>query len=162
MTEDHKRGLLDIIIENSVFLAQDPHGNYVVQHVLRIHNPFVNRRICHKLQEFYVRLSMQKSGSHVVETCAKSGGIVYVVNDLVQSDKLVEVAKNQFGNYVIQTVLKATKSSYPGLNLRLEIALQPHLAELQYHPNGRNVYNLIKEGIINPFNGIKQVYWQYC
>ncbi|XP_042503609.1 putative pumilio homolog 8, chloroplastic [Macadamia integrifolia] len=84
MIEDHKRELLDIIKENSVFLAQDPYRNYVVQHVLRIHYPGVNGRICHKLQEFYVRLSMQKSGSHVVETCAISGGIVYVVNDLVQ------------------------------------------------------------------------------
>ncbi|KAJ4966021.1 hypothetical protein NE237_017870 [Protea cynaroides] len=143
-TGAHRRELLNIIIDSSIFLAQEPYGNYVMQHVLNMHNPVVNSHICHKLQEVYIRLSMQKAGSHVVEACAKFGEIKCVVNGLVQSDKLVQVAKNPFGNYVIQTVIKATKNSYPEYYRSLEFALDPHLEELQYHPNGRNVYNLIK------------------
>ncbi|KAM7251770.1 hypothetical protein ACFE04_023653 [Oxalis oulophora] len=98
--------ILRLISENSVFLAQDPFGNYVLQKVIDLHAPVFTELICNRLQGHYVRLSLQKTGSRVVERCICSPGRDYVLEELAHSTTLIRLATDQHGNYVLQTALK--------------------------------------------------------
>ncbi|XP_010266740.1 PREDICTED: pumilio homolog 12-like isoform X2 [Nelumbo nucifera] len=104
--DPHRKQLINMISVNAVQLSQDPFGNYVVQRVLALQNPEFTKIICYQLQGYYVLLSMQKCGSHVVEKCLKSPWISNIVNEFLANDKLVQLARDPFGNYVIQTALK--------------------------------------------------------
>ncbi|GKV18767.1 hypothetical protein SLEP1_g29105 [Rubroshorea leprosula] len=42
--------LLQLITESSVFLSQDPFGNFVVQHVLELEIPTFTKEICSQLR----------------------------------------------------------------------------------------------------------------
>ena len=81
----------------------------MIQHILDLQHPVFTKKICSRLQGYYVRLSFQKSGSHVVEKCLNSSDKGFAVVDLVDSKRLAQVAHDQFGNYVIQTALKVTQ-----------------------------------------------------
>ncbi|CAK7323281.1 unnamed protein product [Dovyalis caffra] len=127
---DYKNTLLREICSEAVYLSQDPLGNYVVKNVLDLQSPWCTEAICSKLRGHYVRLSMQKCGSHVVEECLKSTEMRYPLMDLITSNQLLEVAKNKFGNYVIQTALTITKSANSPFHEQLLRRLQLHSHEL--------------------------------
>ncbi|KDP25123.1 hypothetical protein JCGZ_22658 [Jatropha curcas] len=146
----HRQHLLELISNNAVFLSHDPSGNHVVQKVLGLENPFFTEIIGNLLRGHYARLSLQKWGSHVVEKCLKSPAMSYAVEDLLSSssNQLLQVARDQFGNYVIQRALKVTKELNFPLHLELLRSLQPHLETLRYG-YGRSIFNLIASGIPN-------------
>ncbi|KAI3854821.1 hypothetical protein MKX03_004214 [Papaver bracteatum] len=126
-----KTQLLSIIIDQTVFLSAHAYGNFVVQHVLERH-PNTANLICNELRGHLFRLSKDKYGSNVVEKCVESNATDVVVSQL-QSDciQLVQLAQDKFGNY--------------GKALRqLVDVLCKCSGELENHPNGRNVYNLVK------------------
>jgi hypothetical protein len=84
--------------------------NYVLQHVLGLHDPVCTESICFLLRGKYVLLSSQKGGSHVVEKCLNSPWMDYAIQDFINcDDRLWQLARDRYGNYVIQTALKATK-----------------------------------------------------
>ncbi|XP_026432062.1 putative pumilio homolog 16 [Papaver somniferum] len=138
-----KTQLLSIIIGEAVFLSAHNYGNFVVQHVLERH-PYTASLISNELisKKYLFPLSKNKYGSNVVEKCIESNATDVVVSQLLSDCKqLVELAQDKFGNYVIQKALKLTK----GKALRqLVDVLQKCSSELENHPTGRNVYNLIK------------------
>ncbi|KAI3930921.1 hypothetical protein MKW92_005933 [Papaver armeniacum] len=136
-----KSQLLSIIIGEAVYLSEHNYGNFVVQHVLERH-PNTANLICNELRGHLFRLSHDKYGSNVVEKCIESNATDVVVSQLLSDCKqLVELAQDKFGNYVIQKALKLSK----GKALRqLVDVLCKCSGELENHPNGRNVYNLVK------------------
>lgn len=86
--------------------------NFVVQHVLSLHNPQFTAEICSRLRDHYSQLSLNQRGSHVVEKCITSSplGMTYAVQEFLENKKvLCQIARNEFGNYVIQRALKITK-----------------------------------------------------
>ncbi|KAI3931033.1 hypothetical protein MKW92_022379 [Papaver armeniacum] len=124
--EPFKTQLLSIIIGEAVFLSAHDYGNFVVQHVLERH-PYTASLI---------------SNDNVVEKCIESNATDVVVSQLLSDCKqLVELAQDKFGNYVVQKALKLTKGK--ALRQLVEV-LHKCSGELENHPNGRNVYNLIK------------------
>ncbi|XVF65235.1 hypothetical protein PTKIN_Ptkin09bG0231100 [Pterospermum kingtungense] len=134
--------LLNLICDHAAYLAHDPSGNFVVQCVLGLQNPATTDKICSKLRGHYVKLSMQKGGSHVVERCLRSSGMGHVVGEFLRSNQLVQIAKDQYGNYVVQTALKETKRRGSPLYGSLIEKLQRHLNSLQ-HGFGRSVFALV-------------------
>ncbi|WCJ37000.1 pumilio 8 [Euphorbia peplus] len=141
----HRQQLLELVAKNAVFLSQDPSGNHVVQKVLELENPIFTALIGSVLRGHHVKLSIQKWGSHVVEKCLKSeAGSEYVVEDFVQcsSNQLLQIAKDHFGNYVIQTALKVTKQRNESLYRRLIESLQMNLGVLRFG-FGKNIYNMV-------------------
>ncbi|XVF37988.1 hypothetical protein REPUB_Repub20aG0058900 [Reevesia pubescens] len=134
--------LLNYICDHVVFLARDPAGNFVVQCVLGLQNPTLIGKICSKLKGYYVILSMLKGGSHLVEKCLRSSGMDYVVHEFLQSNQLFQVAKDPYGNYVLQTALKETKKMGSPLYQSLVLKLQQHLKSLQ-HGFGKNILPLM-------------------
>jgi hypothetical protein len=128
-------------------LAQDPFGNYVVQHVLRkCPNHWVQRVIASNLLPHLVLLSSQKFSSNVVELCFSVADLEtreLMVQRLVNDpDGLGKVAKDQFGNYVIQSILS---SSTPDQVERLLEKMRPALQDLEQTQTGRRVLTNLKK-----------------
>ncbi|KAM7506353.1 hypothetical protein LguiB_005257 [Lonicera macranthoides] len=124
--------------------------NFVVQHVLSLHNPQVTAEICSRLRDHYSQLSLNQRGSHVVEKCIASSplGMTYAVQEFLEDEKvLCQIARNEFGNYVIQRALKITKVSGSKLYQSLVNTLDAKALYIGKNRYGRNVINLIK-GII--------------
>ncbi|KAG7950434.1 hypothetical protein I3843_13G112300 [Carya illinoinensis] len=140
-----RQQLLDFIAKHSLYLSQDPTGNYVLQHVLSLHDPALTNKICSVLSGHYVRISFLKGGSHVVERCLESSGMEYVLKELLKTDnvhELLQLARDRYGNYVIQAALIATKRAGSPTYRSLLWLLQQHLYALQ-SGYGRNVLKLI-------------------
>ncbi|KAF5447391.1 hypothetical protein F2P56_032946 [Juglans regia] len=140
-----RQQLLDFIAGHSLYLSQDPTGNYVLQHVLALHDPALTNKICSVLRGHYVHISLQKGGSHVVERCLESSGMEYVLGELLKTDnvhELLQLARNRYGNYVVQAALIATKrAGSPSFQMLLWL-LQQHSYALQ-SGYGCNVLKLI-------------------
>lgn len=78
--------------------------------MLDLYNPEITKNICNELKGHFVRLSLQKIGSHVVEKCLRSPEMLIVFNELfIDRQRFFKVACNQFGNYVIQAAINAFK-----------------------------------------------------
>lgn len=86
--------------------------NYVVQNLLTLKNKGIKARIVLALQGQFVELALTQVGSHVVEKCIETSnvGLVSVVKEIVETPQAsFNLARDQFGNYVIQKALKTAK-----------------------------------------------------
>ncbi|XP_026378838.1 pumilio homolog 12-like [Papaver somniferum] len=136
--------LLCTILNNAAILSEHRYGNYVVQDVLD-HHPYTANQLFEIIRENLFRLSMDMHGSPVIEKCISSAAVDSVVLELLSDSKqLVELAQDKYGNYVIQKALKETKGKAFEKYLQLVDILRKSSSELENHPSGRNVYNLIK------------------
>ncbi|KAK1381895.1 PUM-HD domain-containing protein [Heracleum sosnowskyi] len=137
--------ILQLVIENTVSLAYDPYGNYIVQNAVKI--PECGDQICRKLRGHYIYLSTKKSGSHVVEKCmeACSSAVMQGIEEILEKKQALELACNEYGNYVIQTALRATQVQNCNIQLRNSLvkALLPGLDRLKDTRAGRNLANKI-------------------
>ncbi|KAK3198386.1 hypothetical protein Dsin_021801 [Dipteronia sinensis] len=107
MSGTRSKQLLYLISINSASLSNDPYGNFVVQHVIKLENPEFIELICLALKGHLVDLSMMKEGSHVVEKILKFQNFIgHLVFDFLNSDRIIQVANDRYGNYVIQKALK--------------------------------------------------------
>ena len=114
------------IAKNALLLIQNPYGNYALQAVL----DFWELKDCENIMKMFygkcILLSLQKYSSNVIEKCIeKSFDFLQkflheiLVND--SSSTLPVLLKNNFGNYVIQTVLKCLPSNQVKVALIQEI-----------------------------------------
>ncbi|KAJ4825457.1 hypothetical protein Tsubulata_047216 [Turnera subulata] len=137
--------LLDTIAANAVFLAQDPAGNYVVQKLLALNNPAFTAKICGLLRGHYAPLCFQRGGSHVVEKCLHTLHLNLVLQELLaNTNQLLQIAKDRYGNYVVQKALIISREAESPLYHTLLAALSPHLDLLRFGC-ARNVHNLVHE-----------------
>jgi hypothetical protein len=123
-------------------LAQDPFGNYVVQHVLKNgdRHSNVQRTIALNLIPNMINHSMQKFSSNVVELCfsvADESTRHLIVQRLLEDEiGLGKLVKDQYGNYVVQSILTSSPQEQVE---RLLTAMRPALAELEGSQAGRRV-----------------------
>lgn len=107
----HRDDILNLISTHAMWFAQDPWGNFVLQHVLELHNHLYNDKICSQLKGHYERISMQEVGSYLVQKCLETPiGMSYVIKELIQNNKLSQIAKDKYGNCVVQSALEVTKT----------------------------------------------------
>ncbi|CAI9760237.1 unnamed protein product [Fraxinus pennsylvanica] len=148
--------LLDRIANVAAYLSNDPYGHYVVQHVLALRNASVTDKILHYLQGRFIHLARIKGGSHVVEKCIEfsESGMLCVIKEILDSQNAPShLARDQFGNYVIQKALKITKLRGATLLYKsLFMALEPHISDLGCTKCGKNIAALLEEEI--------QILWQ--
>lgn len=86
-----------------------------MQNVLSLKNEGISARIVLSLRGQFVELGLQQGGSHVVEKCIEASdfGMVSVVKEIVETPEAAfNLARDQFGNYVIQRALKKAKVNY--------------------------------------------------
>jgi hypothetical protein len=140
-TDDAQVCLAEEIAEVAGELAMDPFGNYVVQHVLKnCQSGLVQRTIALNLMPSFAQLSTQKFSSNVVELCFSVADDatkqLMIARLLEDTEGLSKIVKDQYGNYVIQSILKAATSDQVE---KLLLAMRPALTELASSQAGRRV-----------------------
>ncbi|CAJ2676191.1 unnamed protein product [Trifolium pratense] len=127
------------IIINSMLLAESPYGNYVVQYVIKMEFPLPNEIIIQVLRGNFVRLSMNKFSSNVVEDLLRysnQSGVDVIVEEIIKSPNILNVLQNPYGNFVAQRALEYTQGH---LHRKLSQLIRSYHTELHSHPYGKNV-----------------------
>ncbi|XP_016469600.1 pumilio homolog 12-like [Nicotiana tabacum] len=127
------------IASNALVLSQDPFGNYVVQYIFDIGNPWATADIFDQLRGKYADLSMQKYSSNVVEKCLKHADeerCSYIIEELISDPRLDQIMQDPYGNYVIQAALNISKGA---LRAALVEAVRAHVPILRTSPYGKKV-----------------------
>lgn len=89
-------------------LAQDPYGNYAVQHILDMWPGTAATLYTARLQGCITQLSLQKCSSNVVEKCVEKADPVTLGLILTEvGGRLALLASNSFGIYVLRSLLRA-------------------------------------------------------
>ena len=100
------------LIDNSIILIQNPFGNYALQtaidnweleDLIEIMEPYKGKLLI---------LSIQKFSSNVIERCIEKNEkfLFYFIKEISSDDNsIILLMKNNYGNYVIQTALRASK-----------------------------------------------------
>jgi hypothetical protein len=91
-----------------------------VQHILGLRMPHVLADVVARLEGSFLALSMDKSGSHVVEKCMREFGEEHstrIIQELIYSPSILflNFLQDKFGNYVAQsalTISKVRRSTY--------------------------------------------------
>ena len=119
-----------IIKDNAFDLILHPYGNYVIQSAVENFENNDLYEIINLFNKKFICFSLQKFSSNVVERCLeKSDDILNnYINDVCLSNKLSEIMKNNYGNYVIQKALKLSSGKYKKL---LVINVQNNINKLK-------------------------------
>ena len=102
------------LYNNAMVLIQNPYGNYALQMSIALWGVDDVKEI---IETFYGKcsvLSIQKYSSNVIERCLEKS-VTFLenfVNEICSNEGTIGLLmKNNYGNYVIQTALKVSKSS---------------------------------------------------
>ena len=139
----------NIVKENAFGLIQHPYGNFVIQVITECWNDY--KEIINLYKDNFINLSLEKYASNVIERfIEKDEEILNIfINEIIKSNRISEIMKSNFGNYVIQKVLKLSKNKYKNkiafsaakdinnlienkLILKWKSLLLPHLNELSF------------------------------
>ncbi|KAL5223828.1 hypothetical protein ABZP36_010467 [Zizania latifolia] len=137
--KEQKNQLLYNITTRALDLSEHEYGNYVIQYILDLNIPWATDEILNKLEGHYVYLSMQKCSSNVVEKCLKQAQEpkrVKIIHELINDPKLLHILIDPYGNYVIQTALRACEDDVRAALIR---AIKPHAAALRNSMFGKKI-----------------------
>ncbi|KAG2299796.1 hypothetical protein Bca52824_036268 [Brassica carinata] len=116
----YRNQLLDVVAHNAQWLSNDGSGNFVVQHVLKLNHPRSTRNVALSLRGHCIDLSFKKYGSYIVERLLEADeSVAVVVMELVESDgdRLMRLARSEFGNFVVRKALKVTQKRMTRVDL---------------------------------------------
>ncbi|CAN6812302.1 unnamed protein product [Brassica oleracea] len=131
--------LLYIVALNALRLSYDPHGNYVVQHVLRLNDLRCTHNVSVNLSGHCFGLSFTKLGSYVVGKLldTEEAGEVVVEEFLwCYGESLVQLARSEFGSFVVWKALRVMQERNGDLFWRLVNKLMPFIQLLRGHRIG--------------------------
>ena len=96
---------------NALCLSNDPSGNFVLQHVLKLHDLRCRLNVAVRLRGHSVDLSFKKYGSYLVEKLLEAESMAVVVLEFLEcdGDRLVRLARNEFGNFVVFKAMRVTQ-----------------------------------------------------
>nr|CAD1843802.1 unnamed protein product [Ananas comosus var. bracteatus] len=144
--------VMDDIMQSLSTLSYDQYGNYVVQHVLLYGKPEQRSAIIHKLRGQIVEMSLEKFASNVVEKCLIYGSpedrqlqINEIMGSSGENENLQIMMKDQFANYVIQTVLETCDDETRKLILS---RIRAHLAVLKNYTYGKHIVARVEKLIV--------------
>jgi len=106
--EKYQPKIVAAMIANSIEMAQNPYGNYALQIVLDCFPSDLSVGIIESIKGKVAQLSLTKYSSNVVERCMEKSGEklrAELLKELIHSENLIGLMKNNFGNYVIQKAL---------------------------------------------------------
>jgi len=105
---ENRESLVEYISENAIELVQDPYGNYAVQEIMEKWGEQNFEPLFDKVKSRVAQLSIQKFSSNVIEKWLQMWD-QEKQNDFIKHianiDKLVNVMRNSYGNYVVQKAL---------------------------------------------------------
>ncbi|XP_024012520.1 putative pumilio homolog 19 [Eutrema salsugineum] len=139
--------LLDLVARNALFLSNDASGNFVVQHVLQLRNLRCTHNVAVSLRGHCVDLSFRRYGSYIVEKLLQEREtMVVVVMEFLECEggRLMRLARNEFGNFVVFKALRLTKDmNRADLFWDLAQKLMPFLHLLR-RSHGNNIANILE------------------
>ncbi|KAJ0245952.1 putative pumilio 16 [Hirschfeldia incana] len=103
----------NVVVVNAVPFSYHAHGNFVVQHVLRLNDLQCTLNIALNLRGHCVELSFQKYGSYIMEKLLNTReSMVVVVEDLLNCEgaRLTRLARGTYGNFVVYKALRVTQA----------------------------------------------------
>jgi hypothetical protein len=141
--ESQKIQLVSEITYNALTLVQDPFGNYVVQYVLDLAEGIFADAVIRRFIGNVCILSVQKFSSNVIEKCirvAMPDTRIYLVEEMLNKEKLDKLLKDSYANYVVQTALDFAD---PVQRVKLVDCIRPLLVSIRNTPHGKRIYNKI-------------------
>ncbi|KAI3821149.1 hypothetical protein L1987_08706 [Smallanthus sonchifolius] len=96
------------ILGNAVLLAEDPYGNYVLQHMVGLKVAEFTAGLVRQLQGNFASLSCNKYASNVVEKCLNESGEEIsrqIVMELITCSNPSLLLTDPYANFVIQSAL---------------------------------------------------------
>ena len=112
----HKQNLHEklkvIVKENAIQLISHPYGNFVIQVVVECWNDY-DEILC-LFDKKYYSLSLEKYASNVVERCIEKDDKILnnYIDEVIDTNKIYDVMKSNYGNYVVQKAIKLAKGDY--------------------------------------------------
>ncbi|CAN6849354.1 unnamed protein product [Brassica oleracea] len=146
--------LLEVVGRNAPCLSNDPSEKFVVQHVLKLHDLLCRLNVAVRLRGHCVDLSFKKYGSYIVEKLLEAEeSMAVVVLEFLEcdGDRLMRLARNEFGNFVVFKAIRVTQEmSRVDPFWGLVHKLMPFLHLLRRSSRGINIVNilLIKNNIL--------------
>ncbi|KAJ0266678.1 putative pumilio 19 [Hirschfeldia incana] len=142
--------LLDVVARNALCLSNDPSGNFVVQHVLRLYDLRCTHNVGVSLRGHCVDLSFKKYGSYIVEKLLDTEeSMAVVVTELLEceGDRLMRLARNEFGSFVVVKALRlAQVMNRVDLFSGLVQKLMP-FRHLLRRSHGSNIANILEPNV---------------
>jgi len=120
-------------------LIRHPYGNYIVQYLLDLNIPTFTEQCARKVLHSVSSLACNKFSSNVVERCFRVAApetFQLMLDEILEPSVLPDIAKDQFGNYVLQTAVSLCNAK------QLEVAremLGPFMRSLKYTTCGRKL-----------------------
>ncbi|PLB43098.1 pumilio-family RNA binding repeat protein [Aspergillus steynii IBT 23096] len=112
--EDEKRPAIEEVLAKIDMLAHGQFGNWCIQHICEHGAPHDKNRAVEHIVLWAVDYSMDQFASKIVEKCLKIGGSEFLDRYLARvctgrTDRprmpLIDIAGDQYGNYLIQWIL---------------------------------------------------------
>ena len=113
----------NIVKENSMEIIKHTYGNFIIQSIIENWDLNEIKEIINLYIQYLIDLSMEKFASNVIERCIErdSDILLRFINDLVNSNRISELMKDNYGNFVVQKALKLA-SGYSKNILIMEIS----------------------------------------
>ncbi|OCF41394.1 pumilio-family RNA binding protein [Kwoniella heveanensis CBS 569] len=131
--------LVTEIIFNSLYLVQDPFGNYVIQYILDLNDARFSEPLIRTFIGNVCSLSVQKFSSNVIEKCVRVADPEIrkvLVGEVLNRSRLEKLLRDSYGNYVIQTIL-----DYCDIGQRMVLVelIRPILPSIRNTPYGKRI-----------------------
>ncbi|KAL1877013.1 hypothetical protein Daus18300_002622 [Diaporthe australafricana] len=119
--EDDKRPCIEEVLANIDIVAHGQFGNWCIQHICEHGAPADRSRAIDHVIRYAAEYSMDQFASKVVEKCLKIGGPEFLSRylDRVCEGRLdrpriplIDIASDQYGNYLIQYILTHANSQH--------------------------------------------------
>ena len=93
--------------EDILLLMQDPYGNYAIQILVETWMEELSFSIVCAIRGKAGQLCIQKYSSNVIEKCLKEESMRnFIVDELIQEDKIKVLLSSPYGCYVLRTAVK--------------------------------------------------------
>ena len=101
--------LKSIVKKNAIFLIKQSYGNFVIQVIIENWEDY--REITDLFKGNFFILSLEKYASNVIERCIEKDKDILenYINEIIEGKCIADVMKSNFGNYVVQKVIKISE-----------------------------------------------------
>ncbi|KAI9247373.1 armadillo-type protein [Helicostylum pulchrum] len=157
LTEEDKRPVLDEVLQSTAMIAKGQWGNWVIQHILEQAEKSSDRETAFQtVIKEAVTLSMDQFASKVVEKALRIGGEQFMTKFIKRISTvscshrprmaLVDIASDQYGNYVVQWLINNASEEQKISACRL---IKRHMVSLRGSKYGQRVAFLVEKVLRN-------------
>ena len=107
--KDLHEKLKSIVKKNAIFLIKQSYGNFVIQVIIENWEDY--KEITDLFKGHFFSLSLEKYASNVIERCIEKDKEILenYINEIIEGKCISDVMKSNFGNYVVQKVIKLSE-----------------------------------------------------